>query len=104
MCECTIWYKKQNLVPLAQFTEHIFSINQKYVQALLEDEGAEMTRLLVEENAHFYVCGDCTMANDVEQKLEKIIEKHGDMTEEDAKEFVAVLRVIIVLIIHQRIC
>ncbi|KAH9639089.1 hypothetical protein HF086_009058 [Spodoptera exigua] len=66
--------------------------HRKYVQALLEDEGAEMTRLLVEEHGHFYVCGDCKMADDVEQKLEEIIQKHGDMTEEEAKEFIASLR------------
>lgn len=70
-----------------------FSTNQKYVQDLLEDEGAEMTRLLVEENGHFYVCGDCKMANGVEQTLEEIIQKHGGMTEDEAKEFVTVLRV-----------
>ncbi|XP_035436564.2 nitric oxide synthase [Spodoptera frugiperda] len=66
--------------------------HRKYVQALLEDEGAEMTRLLVEEHGHFYVCGDCKMADDVEQKLEEIIQKHGDMTKEDAKEFIDSLR------------
>lgn len=52
-----------------------------------------MTRLLVEEHGHFYVCGDCKMADDVEQKLEEIIQKHGDMTKEDAKEFIDSLRV-----------
>ena len=52
-----------------------------------------MTRLLTEEHGHFYVCGDCKMADDVEQTLEEIIQKHGNMTEEEAKEFVAVLRV-----------
>ncbi|KAJ8725465.1 hypothetical protein PYW08_003648 [Mythimna loreyi] len=66
--------------------------HKKYVQALLEDEGAEMTRLLTEEHGHFYVCGDCKMADDVEQKLKEIIQKHGDMTEEEANDFLESLR------------
>uniref|UniRef100_A0A2A4JQF6 Nitric oxide synthase n=1 Tax=Heliothis virescens TaxID=7102 RepID=A0A2A4JQF6_HELVI len=64
----------------------------KYVQELLENEGAEMTRLLMEENAHFFVCGDCKMADDVEMKLQDIVEKHGRMSDADAKEFIAALR------------
>lgn len=60
---------------------------------MLEDEGAELTKLLTEERGHFYVCGDCKMADDVEQILQDIIQKHGEMGEVEAKEFIAILRV-----------
>ncbi|XP_026742645.1 nitric oxide synthase-like [Trichoplusia ni] len=65
---------------------------KKYVQTLLEDEGKEITRLLTEERGHFYVCGDCKMADDVEQKLQDIIQKYAQLPQEEAKEFIAILR------------
>ncbi|KAG6452910.1 nitric oxide synthase [Manduca sexta] len=63
-------------------------IEKKHVQALLEEEGAEVTRMLLDEEGHFYVCGDCKMAEEVQQKLKFIIKKHAKMTEQEVEEFI----------------
>lgn len=64
-----------------------------YVQELAEQEGAELYNLLVKRGAHFYVCGDCKMAEDVHQKLKGIIKKHGNMTDEQVQNFMFMLKV-----------
>ncbi|KAL0893659.1 hypothetical protein ABMA27_013817 [Loxostege sticticalis] len=62
--------------------------DKKYVQTLLEDEGAEVTRMLVYEDGHFYVCGDCKMAEEVQQKLKSIVKKHACMSDREVEEFI----------------
>ncbi|XP_072944441.1 nitric oxide synthase-like [Epargyreus clarus] len=61
---------------------------KKHVQALIEDEGAQVARMLVEEEGHFYVCGDCKMAEEVQQKLKEIIKEHANMTDDEVDEFI----------------
>ncbi|KAJ0180349.1 hypothetical protein K1T71_003753 [Dendrolimus kikuchii] len=63
-------------------------IDKKHVQALLEDEGAAVTRMLLDEEGHFYVCGDCKMAEEVQQKLRSIIKKHAKMSDDEVDEFI----------------
>lgn len=64
-----------------------------YVQELAEKEGPEIHDLLVNRGAHFYVCGDCKMAEDVHQKLKGIVKKHGNMTDEQVQNFMYMLKV-----------
>lgn len=64
-----------------------------YVQELAEQEGVEINDLLVNRGAHFYVCGDCKMAEDVHQKLKGIIKKHSNMTDEQVQSFMYMLKV-----------
>lgn len=64
------------------------SVEKKHIQTLLEDEGAEISRMLLDENGHFYVCGDCKMAEEVQQKLKEIMKKHAKMTEQEYEEFI----------------
>lgn len=47
-----------------------------------------MTRMLVDLNGHFYVCGDCKMAEEVQQKLRFIVKKHAGMSELEVEEFI----------------
>ncbi|CAG5012022.1 unnamed protein product [Parnassius apollo] len=63
-------------------------INKKHVQALLEDEGANITHMILEERGHIYVCGDCKMAEEVKQKLKQIINTHANMAEDEAEDFI----------------
>ncbi|MBG86100.1 MAG: sulfite reductase subunit alpha [Verrucomicrobiales bacterium] len=59
-----------------------------YVQHRMKENGADLFALL-EEGAHFYVCGDATrMAKDVDAALHAVIEKHGNKTPEAAAEYV----------------
>nr|XP_026494938.1 nitric oxide synthase isoform X1 [Vanessa tameamea] len=66
-------------------------VNKKHVQALLQDEGAHVTRMLVEEGGHFYVCGDCKMAEEVQQKLKEVIKTHANLSEEEVEDFILYL-------------
>jgi len=43
---------------------------QTYVQDLLKKNADEIIELLMESQAHFYVCGDISMAADVYRTLE----------------------------------
>jgi sulfite reductase (NADPH) flavoprotein alpha-component len=59
-----------------------------YVQNLMLENAAEMWRWL-EENAHFYVCGDAKrMAKDVDDALHAIIRQEGGLSDDNAKEYV----------------
>lgn len=63
-----------------------------YVQHLMEKDGAELWKW-IEKGACFYVCGDASrMAKDVDDALHALIAKHGKMSEDEAKEFVAQLK------------
>ncbi|CAH2074435.1 unnamed protein product, partial [Iphiclides podalirius] len=61
---------------------------KKHVQALLEDEGASIIRMLLEDKGHFYVCGDCKMAEEVKQKLKEIISANSNKTQDEAEDFI----------------
>lgn len=63
-----------------------------YVQHKMIEQGKQLFGWL-EEGAHFYVCGDKNgMARDVDFTLRKIVEVHGDMTEDKAAEYVKSLQ------------
>ncbi|MCW8109621.1 assimilatory sulfite reductase (NADPH) flavoprotein subunit [Alteromonas ponticola] len=85
-------YKKSGLLTNITLA---FSRDQKekiYVQHRLMEHGKEVFDWL-EAGAHFYVCGDAMhMAKDVEGALLHIVEKFGDKTEQEAKEYVLALR------------
>lgn len=66
---------------------------QTYVQNLAQNEAAEIYRFLVIEKGHFYVCGDCTMAEHVYQTLKSIIQKYGGMTDQQVQNYMLSLRV-----------
>lgn len=71
---------------------------QKHVQALLEDEGAEITNMLLDKEGHFYVCGDCKMAEEVQQKLKEIIRQHGKLSATEVDDFILLMMVSILII------
>lgn len=66
---------------------------QTYVQNLALAEAAEVYKIIVIEKGHFYVCGDCTMAEHVYQTLKTIILRYGGMNETQAEAFMLSLRV-----------
>ncbi|MEO3759136.1 bifunctional nitrate reductase/sulfite reductase flavoprotein subunit alpha [Mycobacterium sp. B14F4] len=58
-----------------------------YVQHKMIDHGREVWRWL-DDGAHFYVCGDAgRMAKDVDAALTTIIETHGGMSHEQARDY-----------------
>ena len=63
-----------------------------YVQNRMLENAAELWSWL-EAGAHFYVCGDASrMAKDVDDALHKIIETAGGKSADDAKTYVAKLK------------
>ena len=59
-----------------------------YVQDRMLEEGAELWRWL-SDGAHFYVCGDASrMAKDVDMALHQVVQSHGKMPAEKAREYV----------------
>lgn len=66
---------------------------QTYVQDLIQAESAYIYDMLMHQQGHFYVCGDCTMAEDVYQTLKQIIQTHGQMTDEEVQAYMLSLRV-----------
>ncbi len=59
-----------------------------YVQHKIRENGAELWRW-IDDGGHFYVCGDAVyMAKDVDRALHELIETHGDMSQEEAAEYV----------------
>lgn len=72
-----------------------FSRDQKekfYVQHCMKNEAADLFKW-IEEGAYLYVCGDAKqMAKDVEKTLLDILEKHANLDEKGAKEYLKKLR------------
>lgn len=66
---------------------------QTYVQNLILQEAAEIYKIIVMEGGHFYVCGDCTMAEHVYHTLKTIILRYGGMNETQSEAFMLSLRV-----------
>lgn len=63
-----------------------------YVQHRMLEHGAELFDWL-QRGANFYVCGDAArMAKDVDAALHRIVEKHGGLSEERAKEYVDAMK------------
>lgn len=59
-----------------------------YVQDKMLENGEEMFSWL-EQGGSFYVCGDANyMAKDVDKALHRLIEKHGEQTQEQAVDYV----------------
>jgi NADPH-ferrihemoprotein reductase len=63
-----------------------------YVQQKIEENAAEVNKLL-EQKAYFYVCGDAaSMAREVNQLLAKIIAKQRNISEQKGEEEVKRMR------------
>lgn len=66
---------------------------QTYVQDLMRTESADIYKQIVVQKGHFYVCGDCTMAEHVYRTLKEIIKVHGGMSEAAVETYMLLLRV-----------
>ncbi|XP_071633462.1 nitric oxide synthase isoform X2 [Temnothorax longispinosus] len=67
-------------------------IKKTYVQDLIQAEAPQIYTMVVYERGHFYVCGDCTMAEDVYQTLKQIIQTHSRMTDKEVEAYMLSLR------------
>jgi len=68
---------------------------QTYVQDLLRREGDAVARQIMQEGGHVYVCGDCTMAEDVYQTLKSIVQERGMLNDTEVEGYMLSLRVLL---------
>ena len=84
-CKRQSWYlrvKENNLLTF-----------QCYVQDLLRRNGIDVVRSVFQDHGHFYVCGDVDMAHGVGETLEKLLVRHGKLSEQKAAEYVFHMKV-----------
>ena len=65
--------------------------DKRYVQHLLKDHGAEIYRLL-QEGAHFYLCGSTGMGREVQEALVDLVAREACLSEEAARDSIENLR------------
>ena len=64
-------------------------LNKIYVTHRMRENASDLWRLIGEENANFYICGDAKMmAKDVHDIITEIIRDHGGKTQEQAEAYV----------------
>ncbi|KAL1140194.1 hypothetical protein AAG570_000126, partial [Ranatra chinensis] len=68
------------------------TIPKTYVQDLLRVEAQMVYKQLVVERGHFYVCGDCTMAEHVFKTLRQIIQEQGNLTDLEVDNYMLSMR------------
>ncbi len=62
-----------------------------YVQHRMKESGKELWSW-IDNGAHFYVCGDAKrMAKDVDDTLRQIITEHGNLSEDNAKQYLSTM-------------
>lgn len=67
-------------------------VDKVYVQQRMQENGADLYQW-ISAGSYFYICGDAKrMARDVEQALQEIIAKHGQMSPLAAKEIIRELK------------
>nr|KAI8753849.1 nitric oxide synthase [Biomphalaria glabrata] len=69
-----------------------FDVPKVYVQDILLSNAPYVYEAIVKKGGHFYVCGDVSMAHDVTQTLEVILQDQGKMDAENAAQLVTKLR------------
>ncbi|PIT13467.1 sulfite reductase [NADPH] flavoprotein, alpha-component [Snodgrassella alvi] len=85
-------YRKSGLLTRYDFAWSRQSNEKIYVQHKLREQAAHIWAWL-QRGAHIYVCGDAgTMARDVEQALLEIVATQGQLSLEDADEYLSELR------------
>lgn len=63
------------------------SEKKSYVQDRVEEKDEEVARLLLEENAYFYICGSAAMARDVAARLGVCLRKRHGWSETELREW-----------------
>lgn len=83
--------------------QHLFVvIVQVYVQDMMQANGKLLYETVCKNEGHFYVCGDVSMAADVGSRLEHILAQQGNMSLDEAHDFVAKMKVGIIVFSQER--
>jgi len=63
------------------------------VQDLLQENAEEVYNFLTNPKSHLYVCGDVTMASDVNKNFESILQNHSAFSLAESQALIAEMRV-----------
>ena len=63
------------------------------MQHLIKQNGSKIYKQICKSGGYFYICGDITMAEDVQDALEAILKEHGKMTDRDVKHYIDTMKV-----------
>jgi nitric-oxide synthase, brain len=87
-------YKSKSIINEYHVAYSRYNKSKKtYVQDLLDKNSNSIVNYIVNKNAHIYVCGHVKMANDVSNKLAKILYRNGTYKSlQKAKEFINELK------------
>ena len=66
---------------------------QTYVQDIIKENGAELHKLLQDNNGHLFICGDIKMADGVKATVIEVISKEGNMSKEEAEQWMTTMKV-----------
>jgi len=64
----------------------------QYVQHVLQKNGQALAQKILSEDAMIFVCGSNAMAKDVNEAIIKTLHQHSELSETEAKEKVADMR------------
>nr|AAK61379.1 nitric oxide synthase [Discosoma striata] len=65
---------------------------KRYVQDLLKEDAGNVCDLIVDSNAHVYVCGGAAMANDVSKTIQNMLADRLSLSADDALEYMRGLK------------
>ena len=65
----------------------------KYVQHVLQENGKHLAQKILEKDSMIFVCGSNSMAKDVNETIIKALHQHSELTEAEAKEKIAEMRI-----------
>lgn len=98
--ECDLYAEEKAAAVQLGVLDYAFSaysrhppVPKAYVQDKLLEAAPLVYRMLSQHNGHFYVCGDCRMAEDVASTLRLLFQKAGGMSSEESEAFLMLLRV-----------
>lgn len=81
------WERMEQVVLFTAFSRDCQE--KVYVQQLMLKQGDKLWKLINDEHAHVYVCGDGNqMAKDVDDTLRSVIEEHGKLSSQQTDEYV----------------
>jgi len=67
--------------------------DEKYVQDILKRKAEKTAKMVLQDGAKIFVCGSNVMAKDVNETIIQILHKNGELSESQAKEKVADMRI-----------
>jgi NADPH-ferrihemoprotein reductase len=79
--------KEMEVIPAFSRTEMNGRLGKAYVQDKVEEREEQVVRLLMEENAYFYICGSAGMARDVAARLGESVRKRMEWDEGRLREW-----------------